>query len=132
MGKVAKEQAEKEINGWLDYKKIGTSKREALKENIETLVEAVAEGQLVVNTDFNLVYTLKFETEGAEPVKELKFKPRLKVKELNKALTGVKATDADARLVAYAAAMSDMPKAIFEGLDTADYSFVQALVVFFL
>ncbi len=132
MGTVATEQAQKEIESWLEYKKIGDKKLEAYKDNIETLVDSICEGNLVLNEDKSLTYKLKFPPEGEKSITELKFSARLKVADLHKSLKGVSANDADERLLSYGAALTGLPKGIFRALDMEDYSIVQAIVVFFV
>lgn len=132
MAAIDKVTATGEVNKWLDFKKINDRKRESFKENIETLVDAVMDGSLVIDDKCNLVQTLKFPTEGEAPVTKLEFKPRLKVETVQLHLQGVKASDGDARITAYIAALTSKPKKIIQALDTEDYSIGQAIAVFFL
>lgn len=129
---VAPEQAKKEIEGWLEYKKISNSKREAYKENIETLVNAVVDGIITVDDKFNLTHTLKFKTDGDAPIEKLIYKPRISIRDVHANLNGVKPSDADGRLVAYVAALTGQPKGVIKALDTEDYAIGQAIAIFFL
>ena len=132
METIAKEVAEAEINGWLDYKKIGNAKRDANTSNINTLVDAVCDGTLVVLPDKSIKHTLKFATDGDAPVTELVYKPRVAVREINKAMTGVKADDNDARLIGYVAAVTGKAKGIIGGLDSVDMSIATSIALFFV
>lgn len=132
MNKVAREVAEKEINQWLDYKNIKEGKREAFKDSIGRLVEAVMDGCLTLREDKVLVQSLGFPTEGEAPVSELEYKPRIRVGAVQNHLKGVKADDADGRLVAYVAALTSKPKEVIKALDTEDFNISQAIAIFFL
>lgn len=131
-GLVSKEQATTEVNGWLDYKKVSVAKRESSKEQISAIVDAVCEGHLVINEDKTITQTLKFPTEGAAPVSKIVYKPRVKVGAINQHLQGVKATDIDARMLAYVAALTDVTKGILGTLDTEDYGIAQSIAIFFM
>ncbi len=130
--KVSADVATKEIDKWLDYKHIKEKKRESFKEQIEALIDAVADGNLILNEKHELVQTLTFPLDGDLPLKELNYKPRLKVSTIHQHLNGVKSTDADGRICAYVAALTSKPKDVIKGLDTEDYSIAQAIAIFFL
>lgn len=132
MGKVAREVAEAEIGKWLDYKKISDSRRESNKDSIESLVVAVMSGTLVLNDDMNLEYSLNFPIGEEQKIDKLIFKPRLKVGTVHKHLQGVKATDADGRILAYVAALTSTAKAVVEAIDTEDYAVCTSVAIFFL
>lgn len=129
--KVNREQAEGEISTWLDYKKVGDSKRETYKDQIAELVEGVMDGTLVIGADKSITHTLKFQTEGETPVKELKYKPRLAVRDINKAVTGVKSGDQEGRMLGYVAAATNQAKGIIGALDSVDYSIASSIIIFF-
>jgi hypothetical protein len=132
MSKVSKEIGFQDISEWLDYKKVSANKREAQKDTIETLADAISEGTLVLKEDKSLEMTLKFPTEGEEPLTKLTFKPRLRTETVAKHLQGVKATDIDGRLLAYVAALTGNTKTLVGKLDTEDQSLAQAIAVFFV
>lgn len=129
---VSKEVAQAEITKWLDSKKIGSLKRESQENQINVLVEAICDGFLKVESDCTLVQTLKFETTEGKPIKELRYKSRLTLKEVNQHLQSVKATDVDGRILAYAAALTGEAKGILVRFDTEDSSVMQAIVLFFI
>lgn len=134
--KVAREVAESEFEKWLDFKKVKDTKRESNSKNIETLVESIMDGTLVLNHDnhefkHNLSFPIK-NSEGQVTVTELIYKPRLIMREVNKHLKGVKSDDADGRVVAYICALTGKAKGIITELDTEDNSTAQGLAVFFL
>jgi hypothetical protein len=133
MSKVNRETAEKEINGWLDFKKVSATKRESNKDFINNLIDAVCEGVLVVKDDTKtIVHNLKFPTEGEAPLTTLEYKPRINYSSVKNHLTNVKPGDSDGRFTAYMAALTGQPKQLFEKLDTEDYTIAQSISLFFI
>jgi len=134
MSKVSREVAEKEVEQWLDHKKISPKKRETQKEYVEVLIDAVSEGVLTLQSETHIfVHTLKFPPEGAEdPIKTLEYKPRLQYANVKGHLRGVASGDGDARFIAYMAALTSKPKLVFEKLDSEDMSVAQAITLFFV
>lgn len=130
--KVGREVAEKEIESWLDFKKVNEKKREAYKDNIDTLIDAVADGTLTLNDDKTFVQKLRFPIGEGDSIKTLSYKPRLKVSTVHVCLQGVKSTDADGRVCAYVSALTGTDRNIIKALDTEDYSVGQAIAIFFL
>ncbi len=131
--KISKEQAIIEVDSWLDYKKVSEKKRESQKDSVEALVEAVMDGSLTLDSGTKeFTHTLKFPTDGEKPCRELVYKPRLRVSSTHAHLQGVKANDADGRILAYVAALTSKPKDLIKALDTEDYSVAQSVAVFFL
>ena len=128
--KVSREEALAEVTSWLDKKKVYDSTRESQKDSIDLLVEAMMNGDLTLDSTTNeFTHKLLFE-EG--DVKELKYKSRLNDRMLKPYLNGVKANDADGRLLAHTAALTTQPKAILEALDSADKKIMMSIAVFFL
>ena len=130
MAKVTREQAEKEITSWLDKKKVFDSQREENKASYELLVDAMMEGYLTLDST-----TFEFKHKLIEPLTEtfdLTYKSRMNDKMVKPHLNGVKPTDAEGRLLAYGAALTTMPKAVLEGLDSSDKKIMIAILVFFL
>ena len=126
------ELAMQEIERWLDYKKVSPRKREANKDSIDILADAVSTGNLVLKEDCTLVQTLNFPISSEKKTEVLEFKPRLQMKSVYQHLQGVKPSDIDARLYAYAAALTGNPKELIKNLETSDYEVVSAIVVFFI
>ena len=127
--KVSIDVALTEVNGWLDHKKVGQTKREANKDSINVIAEAISEGFLVINEDKTITQNLKF------PVGEftsINYKARLTVGERNEKLKGVKATDMGGLMNAYLCALSGSPVNVFNNLDSEDNSVASAIVVFFM
>lgn len=129
---VAKEVAQAEIEKWLDYKKFTEQRREDKKENIETLISAISDGNLVVDSDCNLIQKLMSPFGDEMKITELKYKPRLTPFALKFHLNGVKATDMDARVCAYVCALTSQAKGVIEKLDMEDYLIAQSIAFFFM
>ena len=133
MGKVNIEVATKEVNDWLDSKKVSDKDKELNQDQIDKLIDAVCNGYLVVNDDDTLSQTLKFPIKGEDSeIKELKYKNRVTVKEIQTQMTGTKSGDFIGMLTAYISAATVMPKAFLKNLDTQDWSLAQAIGVFFM
>ena len=134
MSKISKEKAMEEITSWLDFKKVSDNKREVQKDTIETLVDAISDGSLVLTEDKSLLMKLKFPVEAENDMgfSELKFRPRLKTETVQKHLQGVKPSDVDGRLTAYIAALTSTPKSSIVKMDSEDTGLASAIAVFFL
>jgi hypothetical protein len=131
MQKVTESIAKKEVEKWLDFKKVSSRKREEYKAYIEALTYAVQDGDLILNEDNSFTQVLKFPL-GDGSVKELTYKPRVTVSELRDATKGLAAGDAEGRLAAYCAALTNQPKGVFYGLDSEDNGIAQAIAIFFI
>lgn len=132
MSALAPEVAMQEIEKWLDHKKVSANKRESNEEAIKVLAEEISAGNMVLTDSFNLEYKLKSPIKSEQPTTQLVFKPRLTIGTVYNHLQGVKPTDADGRLFAYAAALTTNPKDLIKNLEIDDWNIVQAVVVFFL
>lgn len=131
---IAPEIAQKEVEQWLDYKQVETSKRESYKDNIETLVNAIVAGRIVIDSEkqYKIQHNLKFPFGEDVKIVSFDYKARLKVNEVTKAMQGVKATDISSMIGAYLSALSGQPKAVIGNMDTEDYNVAQSVAIFFL
>lgn len=132
MSKVSKEIAEKEVNDWLDYKKINVQKREAQANSIETLIGFISEGTISIKEDKTIVQELLFEIGKESKITKLEYKPRIHVGAIQRHLEGGKSTDMDLRIVATAAALTSQTKELIKQLDSEDYSVASSIAIFFL
>ena len=125
--------AQKDVERWLDYKRVGSRKREDNSAAIEGIVSAIMDGDMVVsNEGHEIKHILRFPIGNNDAVKELNYKARLSIKERNKKLKGIKATDTNEYLVALIAALADQNKAVIEELDTEDNNIAQNVALFFI
>ncbi len=118
-----------EIGNWLDFKKVPQRKRDAYKDAIETLADAISNGSMSISEDNHITYKLNFEVGG---VSELKFKPRLTVSDVKAKTSTLKTSDAEGRLLAYVSALTEVSVGELSKLDTEDFSICQSIAVFFL
>lgn len=130
MQKVLREVAEQEVQSWLDYKKVSDSRREEKAEQIKALVNAIADGQVILNEDYTLTQVLLSEVGVEVKIKELTFKARLSGAQIQTYLQGVKPTDIDGRLYGYIAALTGQPKEVVRNLDTEDLTVAQNIAFF--
>lgn len=126
------ETATEEIEKWLNFKHISEKKRQANKENIEALVDAICEGVLIIKEDFTIVQKLFCPLENEMPVHNLDYKPRLKIKEVSAQMEKVRAGDALGMITSYIAALTGQPRAVIQNLETEDYGVASSIAVFFL
>ena len=135
MEKVNLDQAKKEVNKWLDFKKVDQEKREENADNIDALAKAISVGYLVLDKDFNFIQELKFPIEDSDgqPVQtQLKFKPRLKMGDIQNKTQNLKAGDTFALITAYICALTNINSGIIKLMDSEDYKIAQSVVIFFL
>lgn len=118
-----------EINTWLDHKRVPAERRKGLKDNIERLAQFIVDG--IVSLDpKTFVFTQKLLFPISE-VQTLTYKPRLTQMEISKRTQGLKPTDGGGYVRAYISALTAKPADLIGALDIEDYSFGQALSVFF-
>lgn len=132
-GTVSETVARKDVDRWLDYKRVGDRKREDNASAIDGMVAAVQDGQLIISEEgHEIVQNLKFPIGNDGNTKELKFKARLSIKDRNRKLKGTKATDTAEYLVALIAALANTNKAVIEEMDTEDHNIAQNIALFFI
>ena len=128
---ITQEIAERDVESWLDHKKIKGKKRESQKDAIETLIESVMEGDLVLDPD-----TFKFTQTLLHPmgeINELVFEPRLAMGKIRKKLKGIKITeDTTGYIMGYVATLTNQPYNVIDGIDADDYKIGQAIAGFFI
>lgn len=131
--KVPLKVAKKEMDNWLDHKKVKSKKRDDFAEHIETIVEGICDGTLTLDPKtFEFTHKLSFPLGDDGNITELKYRSRMMVEEINSRMKGIKANDVDGRIVRYIAALTEQPSAVVSKLDTEDNSLAQAFVQFFL
>lgn len=132
--KITKEIAQAEVESWLDKKKILPSTKELYSDYVDTMIDAVCEGILVLDpTTFVWKHKLMFnDLGGEETFLELSYRVRMNDKLMQPHMKGVKQGDADGRLNALVAALTDQPKGIIASLDTQDKKIAMSIAIFFL
>lgn len=133
MKALDKATAINEFERWLTSKKISDRKREANKETEAVLIEAIEDGNLIVNDDNTLILKLIWGTSEGNGVNELTFKNRLTVGERQSATKGIKADDGEGRLIGYIAALTDQPVGVIKKLESGeDYERASSIAIYFL
>ncbi len=135
MGKISLDQAQQEVQSWLDYKKITDREREKMQEFEDVLIDNIVDGHLSLDEKYNFHYNMKFpvmDEDGNEALSELTFKPRLDVLSKDKALRGVKSDDSEGRQIAYVSALTDKAKGLLKKMDTEDNKVCTAIIMYFL
>lgn len=133
MSAISLEVAEKDVNSWLSYKKLSDAKKEEKKDAIKKLIALIADGKITLDPEtFVLKHELSFEVGDSVKIKNLEYKPRINVGELQNNLRGVDVMeDMTGYMVAYGAALTGQPKNIIKLLDTEDFTVVQTIAGFF-
>ncbi len=130
---IDRETAFAEVEKWLSAKKIPVSDREKKKEQIETIVAAIQDGRLTLETNLMFKQTLLFPIGSSEkPIEELTYLNRITQESINIRTKNVSPGDLDGRIKAYAAALTRQPDAIIGKLDSADLSLCESIVNFFM
>lgn len=135
MSKVNRETAVIDFEKWLDFKRISGKKREDNAASQEIIVDAICAGDVIVEDDCTLLFKLPEpvkDNDGKDLLKELRFMPRIRVEKLNAHLKGVKSDDADGRIAAYVAAITNTSKGMVGKLWSEDYTICTSIVVYFL
>lgn len=134
--KVSFEQAQKEVENWLDHKRVSPKKREGVyAESIEVIVDAISFGDATIEEDGKIIQSLKFpitDSSGNMVVSVLEYTPRITYSAIKSQLQTVKPGDGNGRLIAVASGLTGKPIGILEKMDTEDISLLQAISVFFL
>lgn len=133
MAKVTQEQAEKEVNEWLDYKKISQSKKASKKDNVDTLVAAVVDGDIIFTPEHTIKQILKFPLSvDKDAVKELEYKARLSTAQMQAAFKGAKMTEAYGMIASLVGVLTGEMTPSIGAMDSEDFSIAQAIASFFL
>lgn len=128
--KISRDVAEREINDWLDSKKVFDSEKEDKADHIDILTDAIMNGVLIWNSEEKkLKQRLLFPIDEIE---ELNFEHRLNHKMLAPYLKGVSEKDSDGRMLAHIAALTKVNRGILQSLDSRDKKIAISIVIFFV
>jgi len=134
MTKVSFEVAQNDFNKWAEARRIGEKKREGNLGSEETILEAITDGDLVINEDNTMELKLVWPIIGdGDGVKSLDFKFRLTAGERQEAMKGISANDGEGRLIGLIAQLTNQPKGIIKKLESApDFDRATSIAVYFL
>jgi len=141
--KVDRSTAIAELNKWFDVieydeEKIGEeSKKEDSQANIvnEMMIKAVMSGSIVFDEEYQLIVKLRtpIKNKQGEPLhSELTFKTSVAMWEYNNAVKGIKADDADKRMLATIEAFTNVSKSRLDRLSTKSFRILQAIAGYLL
>lgn len=127
---VNRKTAQAEIQRWIEAKRIKGAILEAKKPQIEILIQAVQEGDLIVNEDCTLTQNLVFETGGET---KLTYKTRITQADIDKAKENVKGNDFDTFILRTQYALTDAMVNVLRNLDlSTDRVLADTIAVFFM
>lgn len=129
---MKREQSKTEVLDWLkNQKKVKESKLDAYEMQVNTLIDAVENGDAYIK-DSEFVVKLQFPINSAHGmISEIAFKPRVTVNSIQMQLQGVKSDDSSGRIWAYISASTGINKAILKNIDNVDQENFEAVGVFF-
>lgn len=130
--KVTKEVALKEVKKWLDFKRCNQKKREEHDDAIEYLADSIVQGILILTKDMIFKHTLIFPVGEEGMIKEISYKPRLKMSEIEAKSGNLKSGNTQALIRSYVCALTDQATGIIKELDTEDNRIAQSIATFFL
>ena len=130
---INRETAEKEVNSWVEYKRLSDKKKKSLGGNIRGLVDGVMDGSLELDPE-TMVFThkLKFPLGVNGQIKELKYSPRLSMDVVEDQLMDVRAGNTMGTSFAYIAALSGQPRGVIKKMDQEDHSLADLFSFFFM
>ena len=127
-GSISPEIASKEVQKWIEAKRISPRRLKGLEREIESLQECFEDGVLSLNDDNKIVQKLIFPVGE---VKELVYDSRMNTGKLNGFLSKAK-PGFDSRARAYILALTSQMEAIIDKMDTEDQGAATSIVVFFM
>lgn len=133
---VSEEVAKRDVEKWLDYKRISSADREEFKDSIKSLVSGVMEGTVRVTDDFHIEVDLSWPIDPGvgQEIKTLSLKPRIQARQISERIEKMKvsAGNADGRLKAILCELSGQSSGIIGMLDTTDLRMCNNVVIFFI
>lgn len=129
---INKDQAKKEVDRWLEAKKVKQSAILESADSIDQLADDVADGFLVLNEDNKWIQKLVWPLGNNGQVTELIYKPRITDLDISKYSKGIKPQDFRGQINAVTCALTDQPMGIINKLDTEDRRTARSLSGFFM
>lgn len=132
--KVEREVASAEVEKWLDEKKVSQTKRESKKEQIESLVCGIMDGDLILNEKGEFEQTLKFPGDAPAAVKKMVYKQRILIGDVQHHIKNnkIQLADFDGRINCYIQTLTSAPYAVIAKMESTDYDIMQSIAVFFM
>lgn len=131
MEKVKYETAKDEFQKWADSKKLSAKMIEKHADDAEAIVDAIQEGNLVLNEDDNS-FTQKLLFPKGE-VNDLVYPNRINEGVLGAATKGIKTDDLIGQMsICYVAALTGKDRGTIRSLDSTDLALGKHIAAFFL
>lgn len=127
---VSIEVARKEVEKWLDFKKVKQAKRDAHAGSIDFLAYAISVGDITIDDKLVIKQKLSLPVDGL--YSELEYKPRLSIEELHKHMGAMNVRSTDDAVVCVAAALTGKSVSQIKKMDTEDYVIPAGIGVFFI
>ena len=122
------------MNKWLNSKGYDEDEREGYEAVIEGLEAQFVKGKLRLEDNGDIIQTLKFpicEVESGDIIHaEIAYKPRVKVKELNRRQDQLKVKDTDSKTRVGIYASSNVKDAFMDRMDPMDYRVATYIGIF--
>lgn len=131
MSKIAREVAENEVKAWLDFKNIKDKKRDENQDSIDSIIDAVCDGLITIDSDFVLTQKLMFPIGSKGEITQLSFKPRMKLSTVRICTQGIKTTDSLGFAGGYISAATGEDRNIINSMEMDDFVLSQSVVIFF-
>lgn len=126
---LTREKSLKEVEKWLDAKRLRPSVREEHKEAIEGMTECFELGIFSMDEETNVI-THKLVFEGS--ISELKYKTRINSAEFSKYNQKVKQGDTQGFINAKIACLTGQNTSIIANLDHEDLKIASYITIFFM
>jgi len=132
---ISEAAAVAEVTAYLDAKRVKPLMRSARMGNIGILVQAVMYGEITINHEtWVITHKLNFpinDQSGNIYKKELEYKFRVSLGEISEIMRNVSDSTEMGNTKAYGAALTGLPAAVIEKLDTSDSAILASIGVFF-
>jgi len=130
---VSREVAEKEVNAWLEYKKVPDAYIKGSQMYINGMIIAVQEGSFTIDPDTKeITHKLKWPIgTGDFTITSLTYKPRLGVSVIQQNIVGIPMTDLTGRTLGIIAALCGKPRTEIAPMDSEDYRSASGVAAFF-
>jgi hypothetical protein len=125
---VEQEAAEKEVERYLDKRKVFPKQRERLTPAFDAVVEAMMFGYLTIDEEGVITQKL---IEPIGDLTEIQYKFRVDPATINKAISALKVENLTNRLMVYIKSHSGLLEAIINKLENKDRNIADACAYFF-
>lgn len=128
---LSRDVAIKEVDKWLEFKRFSDDRRKEKQGYIDEMIQLFESGSLVLQEDHSITMKLLFDVGS---LKELKFKPRLTVSDLNQLKNPNKGQGNTGLLTSYITALQvdAVNQAFIEKLDMEDFNNAGVIALFFM